>query len=338
MVEQRTLRARMRFSEMDSMMPNQLDFVPRERRNQVSRLIVAFVATMLLVFVAAYMPLFSHMDIYAPLLAILLVALLCLYTVYKNQVNLDLVMSTEYQNMLFAEAASLGSSFCMFVRRDGTIVHASNGLSKIFPQFNYSESQALEGIFEQGVIRKIDRERVMGAIRSGSTDHLIFPILDRYQERKDYILTIEPLPRPSGFSVVRGREYLGQRAGSQMLPDMLRSTTVDKLDHMLSSTAVALYTTDAYGRFEYVNPAFELMFDYEPGQIIESKLSLHHLVFSMGEQVVTEESTLHDYAGEATLIQRNGSRIKLNITQIAMRDSMGKVVGATGTILPVTLL
>lgn len=123
-----------------------------------------------------------------------------------------------------------------------------------------------------------------------------------------------------------------------MLPDMLRSTTVDKLDHMLSSTAVALYTTDAYGRFEYVNPAFELMFDYEPGQIIESKLSLHHLVFSMGEQVVTEESTLHDYAGEATLIQRNGSRIKLNITQIAMRDSMGKVVGATGTILPVTLL
>lgn len=328
----------MRFSEIDSMTPNQLDFVPRERRNQVSKLIVAFVATMLLVFVSAYMPIFSHMDIYAPLLAILLVALLCLYTVYRNQVNLDLVMATEYQNMLFSEAASLGSTFCMFVKRDGTIVHANDGLTNVFPAFNYGEARALEGIFEQGVIRKVDRERIMGAIRSGTADHLIFPILDRYQDKKDYILTVEPLTRPAGFSVVRGREYLGQRAGTQKLPDMLRSTTVDKLDYMLSTTSVALYTTDAYGRFEYVNPAFELMFDYEPGSIIDSKLSLHHLVFSMGEQVVTEESTLHDYSGEATLIQRNGARLKLNLTQSVMRDANGKPVSATGTILPVTLL
>jgi PAS domain S-box-containing protein len=322
----------MRYNEMQTMLPDQLDFVPRERKGHIRRIVFAFVIIIALVFIAGYAPFFKNMEAYTPLIAIFLLGILCFYVAYRNQVNLDLVMSTEYQNMLFTQAFSLGTSFAMIVRRDGTIVHASDGMSDVFPRFDYAQSQALEGVFEQGIVRRTDRERIMGAIHSGSNDRLIFPILNHYQEKKDYIISVEPMTRPSGYSLVRGREYLGQRSGLQLMPDTLRSTSVDKLDHMLATTDVALFTTDSFGRFEYVNPAFERLFGYEIGEILESKLSIHHLVFSMGATTVTEEYSLHEHRGEAVLIQKLGSRMNAHIHQSLIRDNTGKTIGASGTI------
>lgn len=333
MVKFANMRARMRFSEMDSFTSSQLDFVPRERQKQVWGLLVAFMATIALVFVAGYLPLFKQMEVYTPLIAVILIMVLCIYVIYRKQISLDLVMSTEYQNMLFAQAVGLGSAFCFIVRRDGTIAYASDGLSSIFPHFHYGDSRALEGVFEQGIVRKADRERIMAAIRSGTNEHLVFPIFNQHSEKKDYILTVDPLPRPAGFSIVRAREYLGQRTGVQLLPDVLRSTSVDKLDHMLATTIVAHYTTDNYGRFEYVNPAFEHLFGYEPGEVVDSKLSIHHLFFSLGHHVLTEEYTLSDYTGEATLQHKDGSRLNMTVMQNIVRDAAGKVIGATGSIV-----
>lgn len=322
----------MRYNEMESTPSDQLDFVPRERKGHIRSIVIAFVLIIALVFIAGYAPLFRGMEAYTPLAAMLLLAFLCFYVAYRNQVNLDLVMSAEYQNMLFTQAFSLGTSFAMIVRRDGTIVHASDGMSDVFPRFDYAQSQALEGVFEQGIVRRTDRERIMGAIHSGANDRLIFPILNHYQEKKDYIITVEPMVRPAGYSLVRGREYLGQRSGLQLMPDALRSTSVDKLDHMLATTDVALYTTDNFGRFEYVNPAFERLFGYEAGEIIESKLSMHHLIFSLGATTVTEEYSLHDFIGDAVIVHKMGSRMGVHTRQSIIRDASGKIIGASGTI------
>jgi PAS domain S-box-containing protein len=245
---------------------------------------------------------------------------------------LDLVLSTEYQNLLFAQALSVGSSFLLIVRRDGTIVHASEGLADVIPNFNYAQAQALEGLFVLGTVRKTDRERIMGAIHSNTRETLVFPIIAQYQPAKDYILTVEPMPRPAGFSVVRGREYLGQRAGLQRLPDSLSATSMDQLEHLLCTTDVAHFTTDAYGRFEYVNPAFERLLGYEAGEILESKLSLHHVVFSLGSIAVTEEYSLGDYHGSATVVDKNGTRYASTLHQTVVRNAQGKTQGATGTL------
>jgi PAS domain S-box-containing protein len=323
----------MRFNELDSFMHDQMDFVPRERRNHIWRVIIAFSLTIVLVFVSGYTPLFNKMEVYTPLIAIVLVAILCMYVVYRKQISLDLVMSTEYQNMLFAQALSVGSSFCLIVRRDGTILHASEGMGTVFPQFDYAQSKALEGVFEQGMVRKNDRERIMSAIYASTQDRLIFSIVSQYEAKKDYIITVEPLPRPSGFSVVRGREYLGQRSGLQLMPDALSATSVDKLDHMLATTNIAHYTTDHFGRIEYANPAFERVFGYSPGTMVERKLSLHHIIFSMGSTLLTEEYSLHDFVGEAVLLNQQGTRLKGMIQQSILRDDAGKVIGATGTII-----
>jgi PAS domain S-box-containing protein len=324
---------RMRFSKMDSIRADQMDFVPRERQTLTRTLVLAFALAAATIFIAAYTPVLGANAIYAPLIAILLVALLGLYAVYHAQRATDLVMAAEYQTMLFTQAFSLGSSFGMIVRRDGTIIYASDGVKNVFPHFDYAQSQVLEGIFEQGTVRKIDRDRIMNAIHSKSNERLVFSVMGQYTEKKDYIMTVEPLPRPSGFCMLRGREYLGQRSGLTLLPDSLHSTSIEKVEALLSTTQAALYATDAYGKFEYVNPAFEQLFGYAAGEIIESKLSLHHLFFSFGAATVTEEYGISNYSGSTTIIRNHGVYHQAVVNQNALRDPTGKVTGAVGTLV-----
>lgn len=322
----------MRFSETETTNSSQMDFVPRERRSQILNLIFAFVVVMALIFifVLTFPP--SRREI-AAMMSMGVVAVLCIYVVYRKQQSLDLVMSTEYQNLLFSQAASLGSSFCLFVRRDGTIVYANDGLRKMFPNIRHGSSQALLGIFEAGKIQKTDQERVLEAIYASRNERLVFPIFNGGFE-KTYILTIEPLKRPAGFSVIRGREYHDERVGTEIMPDVLRSTSMEKLNHLLANTPVAHYTTDAYGRIEYVTPAFEQLLGYAPNEIVEQRLEIWTLLKNLGGLPIPEVRTLTKYEGQATLNRKDGSALPCLIFQQLMADEQGRTTGGSGSILP----
>lgn len=324
----------MRFSEAEFDTPAQMDFVPRERRGQITRVVVAFIIALVLLTALTMLPESLMAPNHAALIAMAIVLMLCFYIVYRKQQNLDLVMHTEYQNMLFAQAAALGSTFCLFVRRDGTIIYANDGLSKLFPQYAQGDSRALEVVFEQGGVATTDRARIMGAIYSNQSDRLVFPLVSPGGEKKDYILTLEPLQRPGGFMVVRGREYRDKRAGMQLLPDVLRATSADKLDHLLSTTSVAHYVTDSYGRFEYVNPATDQLLGYAAGEITTHKLSMHNVLYQVNGQPVTDETTLGDYTGPALLKKKSGELVQVLLQQSAIRDAQGKLLGTTGSALP----
>lgn len=323
----------MRFAETSYTNPGQLDFVPRERRSHIWKVVFAFLVACAIIFSISFAPGQLGGNTYAALASISVVSLLCFYVVYSKQQSLDLVMATEYQNMLFAQAASLGSSFCMIVKRDGTVVYANDGIRKLFPQIAFGEAQMLDGIFTQGNIRRTDRERVMAAIYSNQGDRLVFPI-EVDGKAQDYALTIEPLARPGGFLLLRGREYLDKRVGSQLMPDMLRSTSTDKLNHMLASTPVAHFVTDSFGRFEFVNPALERALGYGGGEIMDARLSIHHLIYQLGGQPISNEYNIADYDGEAILQKKQGSLLNVRLHQALIRDNGGKSAGATGSFLP----
>lgn len=322
----------MRFNDIDVLRPEQLDFVPRDRRREVLQIFFAFVATIALVFANGYSPLLTKPEVLAPLAGALLVVGLGAYIYYKKQLNLDLVMSTEFQNLLFSQCFALGTSFALLVRRDGTIIHASDGLPKIFPNFNYVDAQLLDGIFEQGIVRQADRERLLAAIHTGQSDTLVFPVFRPYEDKKEYVVSVEPLPRPAGYCLLKGREYHGARSGLQVMPDALNATSIDKIDHLLSMTSLPLYTADSTGRFEYVNPAFENAFGYLPGEISTLKLSIHHLFFSLGGTTLTEDYTPKDYAGEAMVQLKRGIKRPAQIVQRVLLDEAGKLLGVSGNI------
>ena len=321
----------MRFTESTYHNPAQMDFVPRERRGQILQLILAFSVALLLIFVLGFIMAKSwgSVGIFASMGVL---TVLGFYVVYSKQQNLDLVMNTEYQNLLFAQAAALGCSFCLFARRDGTVVYTNDGLRKIFPDVAYGESHALDTIFERGKVTKPERERVMAAVYGGQTERVILPITGHDGQTQDYILTIDPLERPGEFLVIRGREYRDTRAGTQILPDALRATSADKIDHMLAKTPVAFFTTDEFGQFEYANPAFEQMLGYAPGEILGAKMKLGGVLFKLNEQPAVDY-TPADFRGDALLHKKQGDLASVRLQIAVIRNDQGKSRGATASAL-----
>lgn len=327
----------MRDEQQDYVSPSQFDFVPRERRNQSFKLIIAFVLLMAMVFITSYAPSLRNM-LYGPLISIIALACLCFYVVLNYQRALDLVMHTEYQNLLYSQGLALGSTFCIFTKRDGTVAYASDGLRDVFGPGDYSQSTALDAVLARGNVSTGDRERVMGAIYNNVADRVVFTLPLANGAQKQFILTMEPFARPSGYMLIRGREYRGERVGMQVMPQLLRSTSIDKLDHMLGNTPIAHYAIDAFGRFEYVNQAFEACLGFDSGEVIEQRLNLKAVLHEVGGHAVSGDYTPVDYAGDAVVQSKSRQFIDCLLFQTAIRDERGRVSGATGTIVVATTL
>lgn len=323
----------MRFSDEDFTTPALMEFIPRERGRQIWRVIFAFAIVTTLVLIFSLTPASLGGTGIAAMLSVVAIGMLCFYVVLRKQQSLDLVMMTEFQNMLFAQAAALGSNFCMFVKRDGTIEYANEGVKELFPAYSHGEAHSLENLLQQAKVNKTDSERLMGAIISSQRDRLIFPIITADNKVHEYILTVEPLPRPAGYVVVRGREYRDHRAGSILMPEVLRSTSPEKVDHLLTHSGIPHYIVNEYGRFEYVNPVFEHALGYAPGEVLDSKLSLYHVIYQLKGQPVTEDLKLTDMLDHATLQKKSGDLVPAAIKQTVIRDEANKATGATGSII-----
>ncbi|MEJ0009731.1 MAG: hypothetical protein WDN72_03935 [Alphaproteobacteria bacterium] len=179
-----------------------------------------------------------------------------------------------------------------------------------------------------------DRERILSAIAAEERARIVFPLRIPTGETKDFILTVEPLERPAGFLLVRGREYRDQRAGPQLLPDMLRNTSADKIDHLLANTGVGHYVTDAFGKLEYVNPALEVALGYAPGDMLNERMGLAQMLHQLGNLPVGEDYTPADYTGMAQLNRAQGDKSGVLLHQRLIRDARGRPAGVTGSVLP----
>lgn len=322
----------MRFNENDYHDPSRLDFVPREYRRQFTRMVAVFTLC-LVALLAAVLIGTARQSEFSPLLPLLIIIFISMYALIHKQRDLDLVVNTEYQNILFSQGVALGSNFYCFVRMDGTVAYSSDGLRKLFPKLAGGEAQSLESVLDHGGVLTHDRERLIQAITTCSTERMVLPIPVN-GEKKDYVLTIDPLPRPAGMLLVRGREFRDNRSGTQLLPDVLRSTTTDKLDHMLATSPVGHYTTDNFGRIEYANPAFEKLLGYGPGEVTIRKHTLTDVIHALNGKPLPADTTLLEITGDASLRRLQGGQVSVMLFQHLMRDASGKPVAATGSVLP----
>ncbi len=322
----------MRADEMDTPSPSQLDFVPRDRRNESFKLVVAFLLVIGLILLLGYVPGLNDLS-YAPLACAAMIGLLGWHVVPRYQRSLDLVLFTEYQNLLFSQSLALGANFCLIVKRDGAIAYANDGLKKTFGHGGYGDTLSLPTILERSGIALPDRERILGSIYNHLADRVVFPLATGHDTSKRYILTIEPLARPSGYTLVRGREFQEPRTDTPMMPTMLRATSADKLGHLLDHTPIPHYATDAFGRFEYVNQAFEDCLGFSHREILSSRMNLTTILFEIDDKPVSSDYQLADYRGAATLQDKKGDTLNARLVQRVIRDTKGKVTGATGSIL-----
>jgi hypothetical protein len=199
----------MRYKDQGNDMVGMREFIPRSRAKDIWKVITGFGVALGLMLLLNLMPNSVGGATEASLVSLVIVSLLCFYIVYLKQQNLDLVMTTEFQNLLFAQAASIGYDFCLFVKRDGSITYSSTGIRKLFPSMHSNVVISLEKLFDAAHISTKHQEQVMSAIYANEKDKLIFTITAEGEAGpQKYIFSIDPLERPSGYAAIRGRKFV----------------------------------------------------------------------------------------------------------------------------------
>ncbi|MFO0068709.1 MAG: PAS domain-containing protein [Alphaproteobacteria bacterium] len=310
-----------------------MEFIPRKRTAQIWRVITAFIILALILLALKIKPDIVGGDAISIIFSLAAIAALGFYMVLRKQQNLDLVLATEFQNMMFAQAAAVGSNFCLFVKRDGAIEYANDGAHKIFTGDFIHTSSSFDTLLEKAEVGKTDRDKLMEAIIAQRQERVVFPLRLPGGAVKDYIFTVDPLPRPAGFLMVRGREFSGARTGTSVMPEVLRATSPERVEHLLTHSGVPHYVVNEYGRFEYVNPAFEVALGYAPGTVVADKLSLYHVLYQLRGQPVTGDMKLADILDQVTLQNKLGALLPAAIKQTLIRDEHQKIIGATGSII-----
>ena len=320
----------MRFVESHETRGSELDFVPREQRNQSGRLILAFVLIIVSILAVRFIPALHRYALATGVLA-LFITFIGSLIISRYQRNLDLVMHTEFQNLLFTQGLALGCTFCLFVRRDGTITYATDGMYRLLGS-STTESQMLDAVFERGGIPAADRERILEAIYSSSGESLLFTIPEVTDRDKKYVMTVEPLSRPRGHVMVRVREYK-DRSGA-----VTRPVTNVPQEQLLDDTPIGLYATDGYGQFTYVNPVFARLLGYAPREMVASQLTLANVLSALGDRTLSGEYMLDDFKGFASFKTRSGRVIPGVLFQTVLRSDHSKMLNASGSFIPSTLL
>lgn len=121
--------------------------------------------------------------------------------------NRSSLLATEFLNALLSSALGLGSTFCMIVRPDGEIVYLDRTFQAQFPHFLNQPTRTLEMLFSMYSMPPETQARIKELISLGKGGSLAASL----QAGKDktplpQTIDIEPIPRPSGYVLLRGRK------------------------------------------------------------------------------------------------------------------------------------
>lgn len=309
------------------------DFIPRNYLRPVRQVLPFYLASLVLVIGSLQLEGWLGTDA-ASLLAFVVITASAGWLYWKLQEGNDLIMANDFQNLLFAAASSLGSTFCFFLRRDGTIVFANDGTRRMFPKFAYEESRALDALLAEGQVSREDASQLYSSLTRGKKETLVFTLTNRDGEAQEFILIIDPLKRPSGYFVVHGRPYRRERQATVKLPGELGRTSPEKLEALLNVLDIGVYITNETGVIEYANPALEQLTRYEPHGLTGEAASIQSLIYHADGQE-TGEFDLADFSGNVLLSCKNGSLTQAFLQQHRFVDSEGRAPGFIGMLTPV---
>lgn len=189
---------------------------------------------------------------------------LCWFTVYFSQHNRDMLLAAEFQNALFSAAARIKSRFVMIVKNDGTVVYYDQGFTQCFPESKNRGTLFVDKIFSSEQISRGDAEKLFAALESHRAETIFIHLAHSDGAKEKLIVTLDPLPRPNGFTLIRGREYAVRQFersndSVQAMPSkdsgLIGTTLLPVLDAM--QEGLVLWNNE--GRILYMNETLKIM-------------------------------------------------------------------------------
>jgi two-component system, cell cycle sensor histidine kinase and response regulator CckA len=322
-----------RYTDLDPATNGVSDFVVRKRAPTTVQLFTLFIVILAMSFGGIMF--IADKFILAFVLALLLAAA-GWYVVVQMQRNNDLVLATEFQNSLFASALGINNKFCMIIRRNGTIVYLDRMFQEMFPEFLHQPKRTIDVLLEQGRVSRAESEKVFTAIERGVYEKVVFEIRGTDSRFNRIIMSIEPILRPSGFILLRGREYVEARSAldpsTKLTPASLMSkTTITLFSYVMDTMNMGVYMTGPSGAIIYVNPVLEQWLGYQDGEILSNNLALQDIIHQ-SDAKRPESIEPDNYEGEVLLQKKKGGIMKSFINQKIIRDDEHKIMGCTALV------
>lgn len=321
-----------RYTDLDLDTSGARDFVIRKRTPTAVQLAMMFAATLLLIIILVT----TVSDGFTlALLLMLLIGGAGWYVIVTMQHNRDLLMATEFQNALFASALGLHNKFCMIIRRNGNIIYLDRLFQDMFPDFMRQQTRSIDALLEQGKVSRGDSEKIYAAIERGVYEKVIFDIRGGDNRFTKVVMAIEPILRPSGFILLRGREFIETRkasdpSGKAAPSNLMSKSSITLFSHVMDTMNMGVYMAGPGGSLIYANPVLEHWLGYNEGELVASNLSLQDIIHQGGARPDSIEPS--DYEGEIMLQKKTGGMMKSFINQKIIRDDNDKVLGCTALV------
>lgn len=178
------------------------DFVIRKRNHAAMQWLIICLSV-IMVCLSVTLLIADRLTVTSTLFVI--IGITCWYVSTQMQHNRELLNATEFQNALFASALGLGHKFCMIITRDGGVIYFDRPFQSCFPDFMKQPARSLEVFLALGQIGDGDKEKLQTAIQNGAYERLALNLRSASGMEK-MMVSVEPILRPSGYILLRGRE------------------------------------------------------------------------------------------------------------------------------------
>ncbi len=329
------MRMAIRYTDFITNEDSRSDFLPRGRKPTMFALALLFAVSL-----AA--------GIALPALVLnkmILIGWLCLiisvsgwYVMLEITRSRDLILATEFQNALFASALGFNNTFCLIIKREGSIVYMDTGFQKMFPDLIKERVISIAGMLKHGKVTTVDKEKIFAAIDRGVYDKIIFEIRGPDNLTLKVVMSLEPIIRPSGFILLRAREFVEQRTrdgapemktGAPTNP-LLTKSSITLFAYIMDRMNTGVYMTDPRGAIIYANRLIEQWLGYRDSEIILTSLSLKDIVHQGSSHPGTISPD--NFEGEVTLRKKEGGLTKAFINQKVIMGEDNKSLGCVAII------
>ncbi len=298
------------------------DFAIRQQIGLLLPTISLILMTFLALLVAAWQfPIEEAPVVYAISLFVV-VAIAISLGMARLQQQKDMLLMSEFQNAMLASAARIQSRFCLIFKRDGGLVYFDPGFQRLFPQATRQIS-TLDEMLQRNVFPRALEKELSDLLSAEKNGLIMIPLVTSDGANK-YVINVDLLPKPKGYFLLRGREFVEKRSGTAEVqtlasPANVTANTLTSVQQWASQTNLPFFVLDKIGNYVCASASLLEKLNYSN---IEG-LPFHTLFYKVGL------SNLHhppqdDYSGDITLLHQSGTLIPAYMKFIAL-DSSGYI-------------
>lgn len=321
-----------RYSDMSLAESGAYDFVSRQRSPSAAQIAIVFLS-IFIVCASIVISIGNPTSLIAILFIVLGVA--GWYLVYQLIRSRDIVLATEFQNALFASALGLNNKFNLIIKRDGTIIYLDRSFQVMFPDFLKQSVRNLDVLFKAAKVKRGDAEKVFASIDKGEYGKVVLDIVDASGKMHVIILSVEPILRPPGFIMLRGREYVAERSnklGTEIASHnpLFSTSSITLFSPVIESMKMGIYITSPEGQVVYCNHLLEQWLQYDDGEIAARGLNLARIFPPARNESFGAKPV--DFEGTTQIEKKVGGFLTAFLNQKVIYNDEGKPIGCTAIV------